>query len=38
MAELAETIARRAESGCTHISGYLLTIEPTTVFGSIFSR
>lgn len=33
MAELDETIALLAESGCTHISGYLLKIEPNTVFG-----
>lgn len=32
-AELDETIALLAESGCTHISGYLLKIEPNTVFG-----
>ena len=33
MAELDETTALLAESGCTHISGYLLKIEPNTVFG-----
>ena len=33
MAELDETIALLAESGCTHISGYLLKIDPNTVFG-----
>ena len=33
MAELDETIALLAESGCTRISGYLLKIEPNTVFG-----
>ena len=33
MAELDETIALLTESGCTHISGYLLKIEPNTVFG-----
>ena len=33
MAELDETIALLAESGCTHISGYLLKIEPDSAFG-----
>ena len=33
MAELDETTALLAESGCTPLSGYLLKIEPNTVFG-----
>lgn len=31
--ELRETLALLAEGGCTHISAYLLKIEPNTVFG-----
>ena len=34
MAELDETIALLAESGCTHICGYLLKIEPGTPFAA----
>lgn len=33
MAELDETLSLLAEGGCTHISSYLLKIEPNTVFG-----
>ena len=33
MDELRETLALLAEGGCTHISAYLLKIEPDTVFG-----
>ena len=33
MAELDATLALLAESGCTHISSYLLKIEAGTVFG-----
>ncbi len=32
-AELDETLALLADGGCTHISAYLLKIEPNTVFG-----
>lgn len=31
--ELAETLALLADGGCTHISSYLLKVEPNTVFG-----
>ena len=31
--ELCETLALLADGGCTHISAYLLKIEPDTVFG-----
>lgn len=33
MAELDGTLSLLAEGGCTHISSYLLKIEPNTVFG-----
>lgn len=33
IAELDESIALLVEGGCTHISSYLLKIEPNTVFG-----
>lgn len=33
LAELDETLALLDEGGCTHISSYLLKIEPNTVFG-----
>ena len=33
-AELADTLQLLAEGGCTHISSYLLKIEPHTVFGA----
>lgn len=33
MDELRETLALLSDGGCTHISAYLLKIEPDTVFG-----